>query len=161
MAPEFDFDLSTYEAKQGFTPPPPGEYVAAVESSGFQPTNAGTGTMLKLVFQILEGPRKGDTIQHFLNVVNPSAKAEKIAREELKALFEAVGKVVTPKSRSEELHGLPLMITVGTRPGNDNREYAEIKRFKPYAKSGATAPAPSPAAQSSAAAETGAPPWNS
>jgi hypothetical protein len=160
--PELGFDLNSYEAQQGFTPPPPGDYTAAIESADIQPTANNTGKVMKLSVQIIEGPHQGKSLLHFLNIVNPSDKAEKIARQELAAIVEACGK---PKSiqRTEELYGLPVRITVGIEKDNKGVDRARIQRFSAYRPRSTAAPvASSPAAQSQSAANgDGSPPWNS
>ena len=76
-------------------------------------TKAGTGQMLWLDLEVLEGPLQGRHVYDQLNLINPNPTAEEIAQRTLCAICHAVGKLRV--SDSEELHFLP-MAGEGRRP---------------------------------------------
>lgn len=84
------FDVSQYEYNDK-SPLPPGWYTAHVKDTALDPNKAQTGKILKLTFEVSEGEYKGRQFWDNLNVFNPNAQAEKIARGELNRLCKAVG----------------------------------------------------------------------
>jgi len=153
---EIDVENEAQEA-QSFDALPDGQYPAMVTASELKDTKAGNGKFLALTFEVIDGDFKGRKLWANLNIVNPSAVAEKIGRAELASLCKAVG-VANPKE-SEELHDVPVIITVrkdkrdATR--NEIKGYApvgeafEVPESKPVTKA---APVAKPAA-------TGKKPW--
>lgn len=139
-------DLTGYNAND-YEPSQPrelirnGEYPAIIIDSAMEPTQSG-GQMLKLVHEIIDGPYKGRKLTSRHNLVNRSDEAVRIARQELSAVCRAVG-VLTPND-SVQLHGLPLLIVVGSKKRTDNGEIVnEIKGHKPRQQRGAQQPAAS------------------
>ena len=128
MADLHGFDASQVEPTVELEPVPAGTYLAAIIASEMKPTKSGTGSFLELQFQILEGPCKGRHLWTRLNLANPNEVAVQIARGQLSAICRAVG-VLTPKD-SQELHDLPLEISVKVKRREDNGELSnEIKGF--------------------------------
>jgi Protein of unknown function (DUF669) len=132
------------------------------DASGVEPNaplealpKAGTGQMLWLDMEVLEGPLQGRHVYDQLNLINPNPTAEEIAQRTLSAICHAVGKLQV--SDSEELHFLPMMVKVAVRPNG----YNEVKGYKPVAQQGpqpaAPAPATAPTPRSAPAANTTAP----
>ena len=124
---------------------PAGTYECCIVESGMFPTKSGNGSFLKLTFEVVSGEHAGRKLFARLNLDNPNPTAVQIARGDLSAICRAVG-VMSPHD-SEELHNLPLLVTVRVRrledgDVNDIRGYAPVKR---------SAPAPS--------APTSVPPW--
>lgn len=87
---------------------PAGEYEVAITDSVRDNTKAGTGQYLQIEMQVLSGQFRGRKLFDRLNIVNPSAKAQEIARAKLSSICRAVG-VLTPK-HSGELHDKPLRV---------------------------------------------------
>jgi hypothetical protein len=149
MADLNGFDANLVEPSVGFDPVPAGRYLAVITASEFKQTKAGTGHYLELTFQVVEGEHKGRLVWGRLNLVNPNPKAVDIARAELSAICRAVG-VLTPND-SEDLHDLPLLITVKCKKLKDpDRVVNEISK---YEKKEAATPAAAPLPNGSA------PPW--
>jgi len=65
----------------GFSIVPTGVYTVCVGSSEVKDTK--NGSALILGYKILEGEHEGKLIKDFLNIVNPSAEAQRIAHERL------------------------------------------------------------------------------
>jgi hypothetical protein len=150
------FDASSVEPNAPLEALPPGDYKVQILQSEMRATKAGTGQILWLDMEVLEGSLKGRHLYDQLNLINPNPTAEEIAQRTLSAICHAVGKLQV--SDSEELHFLPTVVKVAVRPNG----YNEVKGYKPVkqvAAAGASAPAavPSRAAPSSvspAAAQT-------
>ena len=141
------FDARTVEPMDTFEPIPAGKYVAAITSSEMKRTKAGDGAFLELVFQVLEGEHKGRQLWDRLNLDNANDLAVKIARAQLAEICKATG-ILTPND-SQELHNLPLQLTVKLKKRDDNGELTN--EVSAYAKK----PSPGQAPQ----ATTESPPW--
>jgi hypothetical protein len=149
MADLCGFDANQVEPSKDFEPIPPGKYVAVITESEMKPNKAGTGSLLQLTFQIIEGPAANRLLWTRLNLDNPNATAVKIARGELSAICRAVG-VLAPND-SFELHDLPLVIHVRCKKRTDTGEITnEIKGFSKKETQPPAAPAP---------AANSTPPW--
>jgi hypothetical protein len=152
---------------------PPGKYLAQLIESEVAPTKAGDGQLLKLVFEILEGPFARRKIFDQLNLVNRNQQTVEIAQRTLSAICHAVGQVHV--SDSEQLHFKPLLVTLKVEPaGNDKHGvYREARnKVAGYAAANAgsssvapsqAAPPPRPAAAAPSPAARpgtgGTPPW--
>jgi len=125
-----NFDARIVEPSADFTPIPPGKYVAVITDSVMKPTKSGVGSYLELTFQIIEGEYKNRNLWARLNLDNPTPLTVKIAQGELSALCRAVD-VMAPRD-SNELHDLPLIITVKAKKRPDTDEI--VNEIKGYAK---------------------------
>lgn len=127
------FDATQVEPAQSFDPIPDGWYVAKIIESDRVPTKAGTGSMLKLQLIVLDGEHKNRRLFDRLNIDNPNTQAVEIAYRQLSAICAAIH--ITQLSDSMELHGIPLMVKVGTRPpttGPDGTTYDAQNVIKGY-----------------------------
>jgi hypothetical protein len=143
------FDASGVEPAAPMELLPPGRYVAQIVQSEMQPTKAGDGQLLKLVFEVLEGPSARRKIFDQLNLVNRNEQTVEIAQRTLSAICHAVGQVHV--SDSEQLHFKPLIVTLKVQPaGNDKYGVYREARNKvsgySAAKAGSNSVAPSQAA---------------
>ena len=150
MADLNGFDANQVEPTGGFEPIPAGKYVAVITDSEMKPTKAGTGSLLQLTFQVIEGDYANRLLWARLNLDNPNATAVQIARADLSAIWRAVG-VMAPKD-SVELHNLPLVVHVRCKKRTDTGEL--VNEIKGYAKKDTPAPAASAATTSD-----NTPPW--
>ena len=148
------FNAQEVDPNFNFEAVPAGKYLAIVEASEWKETKNKTGKYLELQFQIIEGDFKGRNVWARLNLDNPNETAVKIARSELSALCRAVG-VLTPND-SQDLHNLPVLITVKCVKRPDNGEMSN--EIAGYAAKGAQAPGQAPVAQPSAK-NPNTPPW--
>jgi hypothetical protein len=101
----------------GFKVVPPGIYSVIITDSKVVDTKKKDGKRLVLVYQIVEGPNTGDTVEDGLNVMNPNPKAEAIGMSQLKNICDAVGHV-GHLPNSELLHGKPLSVKVSIKPSD-------------------------------------------
>jgi len=126
MADLHGFDANEQEPAKDFEAIPAGKYEVVITDSEMKPTKAGTGEMLKLTLQVVSGPHKNRFIWTNLNLRNPNATAEQIARGQLAAICLAVG-IPQPKD-SEELHDKPLIARVSVREYQGDKQN-EVKGF--------------------------------
>jgi hypothetical protein len=154
---------------------PPGKYLAHLIESEMLPTKAGDGQLLKLVFEVLEGPSARRKIFDQLNLVNRNEQTVEIAQRTLSAICHAVGQVHV--SDSEQLHFKPVVVTLRVEPAGLDKygvhrearnKVAGYSAVSASASGTSTAPrpvspgprpavaAPPPAARTGAAAT---PPW--
>jgi len=115
-----------------------GNYVAQVIESSLADTKAGTGKMLKLTWEIIDGPLAKRRVWENLNIINPNPDAQAIAERALKRICGAVGHTGT-LSDSEQLHFKPCEITVAIKPAEG--QYGESNQVKGYKAVGAAGPA--------------------
>lgn len=95
---------------------PAGWYNVIIEHSEVVPTAAGTGTILKLRYSIVDGEFKGRKIFGQLNIVNPSPMAQEIAQKQLSAICHAVN--VIQCNDSQQLHNIPFKVKLKITPGS-------------------------------------------
>ena len=128
---------------------PSGTYEAVVTDSEMKATKNGLGMGINLTFEIIsEGPAKGRKVFVWINYEHPKAEAQRIGREELASLCKAVG--VDNLTDTNQLHNMPLLITVGLDKNDSTRNV--VKKYASKA-----APSAQPAQRPAAA--TGAAPW--
>lgn len=128
MADLSGFDANQVEPTGDFDPIPAGKYAAVITDSEMKPNKAGTGSLLQLTFQIIEGEHQNRLLWARLNLDHPNAVAVQIARADLSAICRAVG-VLAPTD-SAELHNLPMVVSVRCKKRTDTGEITnEIKGF--------------------------------
>ena len=132
------FDATGVEPNAPLEALPPGDYTAQIVQSEMRVTKAGTGQMLWLDMEVLEGPCRSRHVYDQLNLVNPNPTAEEIAQRTLSAICHAVGKLQV--GDSEELHFLPMLIRVAVQPNG----YNAVKGYKAIQRA-TQAPAPAAA----------------
>ncbi len=129
------FDANKVEPAMGKRLLPAGDYEVVIVSSETKPTRKGDGEMLVLELQVVSGPFQGAKLTERLNIKNPSAQAQEIARGTLSAICRAVG-VLTPED-SSDLHDRPLVAVVGLKldevygPKNEVKYYKDRCRLAP------------------------------
>jgi hypothetical protein len=128
------FDATGVEPNAPLEALPPGDYKVQILQSEMRVTKAGTGQMLWLDMEVLEGPLKGRHVYDQLNLINPNPTAEEIAQRTLSAICHAVGKLQV--ADSEELHFLPMVVKVAVKPNG----YNEVKGYKPVKHVAAAGP---------------------
>jgi hypothetical protein len=125
------FDATGVEPNAPLEALPAGDYKVQILQSEMRVTKAGTGQMLWLDMEVLEGPLKGRHVYDQLNLINPNPTAEEIAQRTLSAICHAVGKLQV--ADSEELHFQPLLVRVAVKPNG----YNEVKGYKPVKQTAA------------------------
>lgn len=121
------FNANEEEPAGDFSPIPSGKYECVIIESERVRTKADDGSFLKLTFEVTAGDFKGRRLWANLNTENPSAKAVQIAKGQLSAICRAVG-VMEPKD-SQELHDLPLMVSVRKTTSDEYGEQNKVTGF--------------------------------
>ncbi len=155
------------EDDRNFDPLPAGQYKMQVIESRMQDTKSGSGQMLVLTLEILDGPYQNRKLWDQLNIINDSADAVRISQIALKALCDSVGVDIGKLTDSETLHFKPFTATVrvqadktGQYPPQNRVRYGATNQ---QAQSGVkTTPQQAAAArqQNSTRPAQGGKPWN-
>ena len=133
------FNAAAVQPRSSFDPIPAGSYIASISESAIKPTKSGTGQMLTLTWDILDGQYKGRKVFDRLNIQNTNPKAEAIGQEQLSALCHAAG--VLQLQDTNQLHGKPVKIKVKIRK-DDTGQFEDSNEVSGYtAASGASIPA--------------------
>lgn len=151
---QLDYTVNTDEQEQSFDAVPAGEYLAVIEESDYVPTKDGTGKILKLTYQIIDGKMKGRKLFENLNLENKNEQASQIARRSLNSIGMAVG--VDIIKNSDQLHNKPMKIDVTVK---DSAEYGKqniIKKHLPVSGN----PQETNVQESSPSTSAPVPPWN-
>jgi hypothetical protein len=136
---ELNYQADVNDTKENqFDPVPAAIYTVVVEDSDYADNKNQTGRILKITYQIIDGPMKGKKIFENLNLENESAQAEQISRRALNALCVACD--VTNLKDSAMLHNIPLKIDVGIKPpvmakdaaGNEYEQYPMGNKIKKH-----------------------------
>jgi hypothetical protein len=152
-----NFDASTVQPQDSFSPIPAGDYIAQVTDSSIKPTKSGTGMILNLTWTILDGQYANRKVFDRINIQNQNPEAEKIGQRQLSSVCHAAN--VMKLQDSNQLHGRPCKITVKIRK---DEQYGDSNEVKGYAAAGASqSAAPMMAAAANAPQQTAsaAPPW--
>jgi hypothetical protein len=96
--------------EDGFSPIPPGIYLAVISNSEIKQTKAGDGEYIKLEFKVVGGDYNGRMIWTNLHRKNPSVDAVEIGQKNLAKICRAVGKPAIENTC--QLHDIPLKIKV-------------------------------------------------
>lgn len=151
---ELSFDATQVQPQQEFDLLPAGKYLAQVIDSEVVPTKAGTGQMLKLTFEIMDGEHANRRLWARLNIANENAQAQQIGLAQLSALCHAVG--ITKLTDSLELHEKPVLVTVKVRKAKPGDTYGDSNDVTGFAAATAAGGSPRPAVSKPAAT---VPPW--
>ena len=143
---QLNFNAAAFQSPS-FDALPPGVYEAVIAASEMRPTKAGNGVGINLTFEIIsEGAGKGRKLWTWINYQNPNLVAQQIGQEELAKICKAVG--VSNLTATEQLHNIPLMITVALDKNDTTKNVV-----KSYKAKGATG------AHVASAVDDGTPPW--
>jgi hypothetical protein len=116
---KIDWDQSQDKASAGFEVLPKGRYPCRIVNSTKKDTSRNTGYFLEFEFEVVKGDYSNRKLWARLNVKNDSEVAQRIGREQFKALCEAAGKP-TVKDTSE-LHGKFVVCIVDIERGREGQ----------------------------------------
>lgn len=156
------FNAAESDKLGSFKAIPAGDYIAQIIKSELKSTKNNDGKYLSLTFQIIDGEHNGRQLFARLNLVNNNVQTVEIAQKTLATIAECCG--VDIVEDSEQLHGVPMVITVIVKP--QDAQYPETNDIRGYARyEGAVTAAPVAAKPPIGAAKPGAaapgktPPW--
>ena len=136
-----------------FEPLPAGPYMVQVIDSDVLDTKAGTGKVLKLTLEVMDGALANRKLWVNHNFKNPNATAQRIAQEQIKQICDAVGHA-GQLTDSEVLHYKPMRAQVVIRKSDQYGDGNEVKKFSSL--SGSAPPAGKAAPQGERPAASGA-----
>ena len=153
------------EDDRSFDPIPVGSYQLQVIDSKIDDTKSGTGQLLTLTLEVIDGPYAGRRIWDRLNIQNQNPDAQRIGQRSLADL--CIMLEIMELDDTEELHFKPFVAKVTVAPdksgqyGPQNRvRYNGGKAATPPAqKATAAKPAMKHAAKPQASATKGDKPW--
>ncbi len=155
------FNAAESDKLGSFKPIPAGDYIAQIIKSELKPTKNNDGKYLNITFQIIDGEYNGRQLFARLNLVNNNVQTVEIAQKTLATIAECCG--VDIVEDSEQLHGVPMVITVIVKPqdaqypeSNDIRGYTQKVQFMAAAPVAAKPPI---GAAKPGAAPGKTPPW--
>lgn len=106
-----DPDIKPYDGE--WTVIPPGPYDVVIIKDILTDNSAGTGKILKLTLQIINGQFHGELLKDTLNITNPNKLSQEIGQGTLRRICN-ICRVVYPPSNTVALHGKPIRIVVTT-----------------------------------------------
>ena len=134
------FDCDDVDPGGEYEPLPAGWYNVQIEDADVVQTKRGDGWVFKLVFCVIDGDYSGRKVFGRLNIVNPSADAQKIAHQHLSALGRATG--VMRQSDSSQFIDKLLRIKLNVKNDSEYGPQNNVVGFK--APGAGTAPARKP-----------------
>ncbi len=140
------FDAEAKENNQANVLLPPGKYQVIATQTEMVKNKAGTGTLLKFTFEVIEGQHKGRKLWTQFNWTHPKEDVVRISRAQFSQLVKSCG--LTVVNDSDELKDLPVVANVTIKKGsNGYSDSNEIKEFLPIVAGAKKVPAKKPAAK--------------
>jgi len=140
------------KSDRDFSPLPAGWYGVTITEAEVKKTNAGTGTYIKIRYDVTGPTHAGRVVFGNINNRNPNPKAEEIGNQQLGELMRAVG--LARLEDTDQLIGKRLDIKLSIRASEQYGDSNDVKGFR------SNGSAPSVASVSSAApAPASKPPW--
>jgi hypothetical protein len=133
---ELNYQINPDELEGDFDALPAGEYLAIIEDSDYTDNKAGTGKILKLAYQVIDGPMKGRKIYEYLNLQNANKQAEQISKKALNSIGIAVGVPHNDLKDSTLLHDTPMKLDVGVK---EDPMYGRQNKIRKHIKIGESA----------------------
>ena len=141
---DMGFDARNVEPAKDMGAIPAGDYPVVLVASERKVNSKGTGELLSLQFSVLNGDYQNRKLYANLNIRNANPQAQQIAWAELSALCRAV-EVLSPGD-TQELHGIPLIVTVKVDKDGDRGPQNRITGYK-HRNAGRPSPQPAPSNQ--------------
>lgn len=126
---QVNYKANDQDLEQNAEAIPAGEYIASIIESAYELNKKGTGKILKLTHEVLDGPFKGRKVFENLNIENESTRAMEIAKRSLNAICVCTG--VMELQDSSQLHGIPMVIKVNFKKDDEYGDKNEVKKHIP------------------------------
>jgi len=139
------------KSDRDFSPVPDGWYDVTITESDVKKTNAGTGTYIKIRYDITGPTHAGRVVFGNINNSNPNPEAERIGNQQLGELMRAIG--LPRLEDTDQLIGKRLSVKLVTKKSEQYGDKNEVKGFR---SNGA---APAASTSSGAAPASPKPPW--
>ena len=140
-----NIDPEVQESDGVFEVLPGGKYKVAMVGDELKDNKAGTGKILVIRLQVIEGQYAQEIIKDNINITNPSAVCTAIGQGTLKRICNLCS-VQFPPTETTGLMGKPMVITVGVEDFKSNTTGNTLKsnKVKKYEAANTAIP-PSPA----------------
>lgn len=122
------FNASNYDPVGDFQPIPEGQYRVMIVSSEIKTTKDGMGSYTEFQMKVQGGDYDGRVLFERLNMWNQNEQAVEIANRTLATICLVTG--ISTVTDTQQLHGIPFMVYVRVRPGND--QYGPSNDIKGY-----------------------------
>ena len=142
-------DANVQESDGVFEVLPAGKYKIAIVGDELKDNKTGTGKILVIRLQVIEGQYAQEIIKDNINITNPSAVCQAIGQGTLKKICNLCN-VQFPPTETTGLMGKPMVITVGVQDFVSNTTGKTLKSntVKKYEAANTAIPtAPSPVSQ--------------
>ncbi|RLB94607.1 MAG: hypothetical protein DRH26_00635 [Deltaproteobacteria bacterium] len=145
-------DKDVEESSGGFTVLPAGKYKACIVRDELKDNKAGTGKILVLKIQVIEGQYAQEILTDNINITNPSAQCQAIGQGTLKRICNMC-QVQYPPQDTNGLMGKPMVITIGVEEFTSNTSGKPLKSNKIKKYDPPNTPIPAIAPQTAAPAQ--------
>ena len=119
------------EDDRSFDPIPAGDYQMQVIESDKKPNKNGTGEIITLTLEVIDGPHANRRIWDRLNYRHENPEAQRIAHQSLAELCRAIGLGLTSVTNTEQLHFKPFVGRVTVKPAKGEYGPSNAVRYKP------------------------------
>ena len=143
--------------QDGFEPVPAGWYNARITEAEVKSTKAGTGSYIKVRYDITGPTHQGRVIYGNINLSNPNQQAEQIGIQQLGSLARAIGLEVISDSDQLINRDVQIKLSIKKDTSGQYNDSNDVKGFK--AIDGAMPSMPTPTAPTAPTAKTATPPW--
>ena len=121
-------DFDSIPQNDEFAPLPSGWYKVVVIGTELKQTKSGTGSYLKVQYQVVDGQYQNRTVFQNLNLVNDNPVAVKIGQQQLGQVVRACG--LESIRDSSEMHAKVLEIELKVRKSEDYGDSNEVKKAR-------------------------------
>jgi len=122
-------DSNVEEANGEFTVLPAGTYKACIVGDELKDNKAGTGKVLLLKLQIIDGQFAGTVIKDYLNITNPNQTTQIIGQGTLKRICN-ICSVQFPPNDTAGLMGKPMSVKVRVEEFTSDRTGKKLNSNK-------------------------------
>lgn len=140
--------------QDGFEPIPAGWYNARITEAEVKSTKAGTGSYIKVRYDITGPTHQGRVIYGNINLSNPNQQAEQIGIQQLGSLARAIGLEVISDSDQLINRDVQIKLSIKKDTSGQYNDSNDVKGFK--AVDGVM---PSMPTASAPTVKTATPPW--
>jgi len=124
-----NYQVNKDELEEVVEPVPAGDYIVVIIDSEYKENKSGTGNLLSLKYQIVDGHFKGRILFNNLNLEHVNKQAQEIARRSLNSIGVATG--IEEIQDSAQLHNIPMMVSVSVKDSPDFGKQNSIKKHFP------------------------------
>lgn len=127
------FDFTDDDEVKGFEALPAGNYLASVFEAEVKETKAGTGTLIKIQFKVVDGNYENRRFFANYNITNPNDEAQRIGRGQLKNMMSCAGCTDFKLEDVRTLVGLVVVVKLAFKTDN----YGDGNEVRGYESKGA------------------------